>query len=124
MWWSTLSPDAKVSFVDGYVSAMAAVHKMLISVVKQDSQSLKPGPAFDAQMSAILGLSVLAERYEFEEVDKAKLLAGIEEFYKEPLNRLLPIDFAFQHVRDTLNGKIAPRDLDKELNEWRAIVNK
>ncbi len=66
----------------------------------------------------------IAERYEFGEVPQAKLLAGMDEFYREPLNKLIPIDLAFQHVRDTLNGKVAPRDLQKQLDKWRATVNK
>jgi hypothetical protein len=123
-WWNTLTRDSKADFVDGYVSAMASVHQMLIGLVKKNSKELTPGPQFDTQMNEILGLSVLAERYEFGEVPQAKLLAGMDGFYKEPLNKLIAIDFAFLHVRDTLNGKVAPRDLQKELDEWRAIVNK
>jgi hypothetical protein len=48
----------------------------------------------------------------------------MDTFYKEPLNKLLPIEFAFAWERDTLNGKVAPRDLQKQLDEWRAVVNK
>jgi len=97
---------------------------MLLGLVKQNSKELTPGPKFDSQMSAILNLSALAERYNFDDVDKVKLLSGIDEFYKEPLNRRITTDFAFLHVRDTLSGKVAPKDLEKELAEWRAIVNK
>jgi len=123
-WWDTLSPDSKWHFVDGYVSAMTSVRQMLLGLVKQNSKELTPGPKFDSQMSAILNLSALAERYNFDDVDKVKLLSGIDEFYKEPLNRRITTDFAFLHVRDTLSGKVAPKDLEKELAEWRAIVNK
>jgi hypothetical protein len=123
-WWNTLSQDSKSDFVDGYVSAMANVHQMLIGLIKQDTKALTPGPKFDGQMSEILGLSVLAEHYEFEEVGRTKLLAGMDAFYSEPLNKLIPIDDAFQYERDTLNGKVAPRDLQKQLNEWRAVMNK
>lgn len=126
VWWNTLSQDSKTDFVDGYVTAMASVHQMLIGLVKKDSKELVPvpGPMFDAQVKEILGLSVLAERYEFGEVPQAKLLAGMDQVYREPLNKRITIDLAFQHVRDTLNGKVAPRDLEKQLDEWRAIVNK
>jgi hypothetical protein len=123
-WWGTLSQDSKSDFVDGFVTAMADVHKMLIGFVKQNSKELAPGPKFDAQMSAILQLSVIAERYEYEEVGREKLFAGVDTFYKEPLNKLIPIEFAFAWERDTLNGKVAPRDLQKQLDEWRVVMNK
>jgi hypothetical protein len=48
----------------------------------------------------------------------------MDAFYNEPLNKLIPIDFAFLHERDTLNGKVAPRDLQKQLDEWRAAMTK
>ena len=71
-WWNTLSPDSKSDFVDGYISAMADVHKMLMSFIQKNSKDLTPGPTFDAQMSAIIQLSVIAERLEYEEVGRAK----------------------------------------------------
>jgi len=126
-WWNTLSPDSKSDFVDGYVSAMADVHQMLMAIVKQNSKELTPGDPklkFDTQMSATIQLGVIAERYEYEEVGRTKLLAGMDSFYKEPLNKLIPIEFAFAWERDTLNGKVAPRDLQKQLDEWRATMNK
>ena len=123
-WWDTLSQDSKADFVDGYVSAMANVNHFIGALIKKDTESLTPGPKFDGQMNEILGLSVLAERYEYQEVGRTKLLAGMDTFYEEPLNKLLPIEFAFAWERDTLNGKVAPRDLQKQLDEWRAIVNK
>jgi hypothetical protein len=123
-WWNSLSPDSKSDFVDGFVTAMNDVHKMLLAFVKQNSQELTAGPKFDAQMTAILQLSVIAERYEYEEVGREKLLAGVDAFYKEPLNKLIRIEDAFTWERDTLNGKVAPRELQKQLDEWRAVMNK
>jgi hypothetical protein len=75
-------------------------------------------------MSAIIELGVIAERYEYEEVSREKLLTGMDTFYKEPLNKLIPVEFAFAWERDTLNGKVAPRDLQKQLDGWRATMNK
>ena len=123
-WWATLSQDSKADFVDGFVTAMADVHKMLIGFVKQNKKELTPGPKFDVQMSSILQLSVIAEHYEYDEVGRDKILSGVDTFYKEPLNKLIPIEFAFAWERDTLNGKVAPRDLQKQLDEWRAVMNK
>jgi hypothetical protein len=122
-WWNTLSSDSKSDFVDGYVSAMATVHQMLIGLITQDTKEVTHGPTFDSQMSRITQLSVIAERYDFQ-VGQTKLLAGMDAFYKEPLNKLIPIDYAFLYQRDALNGKVAPRDLQKQLDEWRAVMNK
>lgn len=119
-----LSPESKSDFVDGYFSAMGIVHRMLAALLSQHTKALTPGPKFDSQMAEIIQPSVIAERYNFEEVGMAKLLAGMDTFYKEPLNKLIPIDNAFAYERDTLNGKVAPRDLQKRLDEWRAVMNK
>jgi hypothetical protein len=126
-WWNELSPDSKADFIDGFVTAMADVHKMLVAFVKVDSKELSPGdlkPKFDSQMSSIIQLAVIAERYEYEDVGRIKLLTGVDVFYKEPLNKLIRIEDAFAWERDTLNGKVAPRDLQKQLDEWRAVMNK
>jgi hypothetical protein len=122
-WWNALSPDSKADFVDGYVSAMAAVHQTLKYLIEHDTKELTSGPTFDSQMAKIMQLSLLAERCDFQ-VGKTNLLAGMDAFYKEPLNKLIPIEFAFLYERDTLNGKVAPRDLQKQLDEWRAAMNK
>lgn len=123
-WWGTLSEDSKSDFVDGFVTAMAEVHKILIAFVQENSKELIPGPKFDAQMASMIQLTVIAERYEYEEVGRDKLLGGVNAFYKEPLNKLIPIEYAFLWERDTLDGKVAPRDLQKQLDEWRATMNK
>jgi hypothetical protein len=123
-WWGTLSQDSKSDFVDGFVTAMASVHRILIALVQKNKSELAPGPNFDAQMASIIQLSVIAESYEYEEVGREKLLAGVDAFYKEPLNKLIPIEYAFAWENDTLNGKVAPRDLQKQLDGWRATMNK
>jgi hypothetical protein len=123
-WWNALSPDSKSDFVDGYVSAMTAVHRWLMALLIEDKKSLTPGPKFEWQTAQIIQLSLIAERYDFQEVGQVKLLAGVDAFYKEPLNKLIPIDYAFEYERDTLNGKVTPRDLQKQLDEWRAAMNK
>jgi hypothetical protein len=74
-------------------------------------------------LASMIRLSVIAERYEYQEVGRARLLAGVDTFYQEPLNKLIPIEYAFLWERDTLNGKVAPRDLQKQLDEWRATMN-
>ena len=123
-WWNTLSPDSKADFADGYISTMTTVHRMLIGLIKRDTKELTPGPKYDSEMSRIIQLLTIAERYQFEEVGRTKLLAGMDAFYKELLNKLIPIDYAFVYERDALNGRVARRDLQKELDNWRAVMNK
>jgi len=48
----------------------------------------------------------------------------VDKFYKDPQNTYIRRELALQYVRDTLNGKNAPRDLERQLKEWREIVNK
>jgi hypothetical protein len=43
-WWNTLSQDSKSDFIDGYVSAMADVHKMLLGFAKLNSKELHLEP--------------------------------------------------------------------------------
>ena len=97
---------------------------MLMALLDQGTKSLAAGAKFDSQMAQIVQLSVIGDRYDFQEVGRAKLLVGMDAFYKEPLNKLIRIDDAFAFERDTLNGKVAPRDLQKQLEEWRAVMNK
>lgn len=123
-WWVALSHDKKSDFVDGYVTAMSGVRRTLLGRYKSGASELAPGdPQFKARTDALIGLASLAERYDYD-VDATKLLAGVDDFYKDSRDTRIGIEFALQYVRDTLNGKNAPRDLEKQLNEWRAIVNK
>jgi hypothetical protein len=80
-------------------------------------------PEAKARTDVMLSLAFWAEQCDYD-VDHTKLLAGVDEFYKDPRNTLIPIELGLQYVRDTVNGKNAPRDLEKQLNEWRAAVNK
>ncbi len=122
--WSSLSADKKWDFVDGYTTAMASVRRMLLGQYKAGAKELMANdPQFKARMDALLNFAVLADHYDYD-VDRTKLLAGVDEFYKDPRNTRIPIELALQYVRDTVNGKNAPRDLEKQLNEWRAAVNK
>ena len=124
VWWASLSADNKADFVDGYVTAMAVVSEALMRIIEGDSKKLTAGdPQFDARTSALLNMAVLAAHYDYGH-DRASLVAGVDNFYRDPQNTHITIEFALMHVRDSLNGKTAPKDLEKQLNEWRAIVNK
>ncbi|MGC1687507.1 MAG: hypothetical protein WA734_17910 [Candidatus Acidiferrales bacterium] len=123
-WWTTLSHDRKSDFVDGYVTAMGSVHETLLGMSKQEANGLAAGdPQFNAHMSSVIQMSFLADHYDYN-LDSTKLVTGVDDFYKDSLNTRITIQFALEYVRDTLNGKNAPRDLEKKLKEWREIVNK
>ena len=69
-----------------------------------------------------MNLRVLAEFFDYG-VGVQKLSDGLDEFYKDSENTRIPVQFAIQYVRDQLNGKRAPRELN-ELADWRKIINK
>lgn len=123
-WWVSLSADNKSDFVDGYVTAMESVNTTLLALLKNNVNELvRTDPQFKARTDALLELGVLADKYDYG-VERVKLVAAVNDFYKDPLNTRIPVEFAIQFVRDMLNGKNAPRDLEKQLNEWRAVANK
>ena len=123
-WWNSISPQQKSDFVDGYVEAMASVRRMLLGLFNEEKKQLVAGdPQFQARMDALLRLTTLAEYYDYD-LDLTKFVTGIDDFYKDPLNTRIRVELALQYVRDTLSGKNAPRDLEKELNDWRDVVNR
>jgi hypothetical protein len=123
-WWNSISPQQKRDFMDGYVAAMASVRRMLLGLFNDHKKQLvATDPQFQARMDALLNLTTLAEYYDYD-LDLAKFVAGVDDFYKDPQNTRVRVELALQYVRDTLNGKNAPRDLEKQLNDWRDRVNK
>jgi hypothetical protein len=123
-WWSRISLEARWYFVLGYTNSMESVRRTLLALYKDGTKDLAPGdPQFKARSDALISLAGLAEHYDYD-VDFKKLVDGVDEFYKDPQNTYIRRELALQYVRDTLNGKNAPRDLEKQLNEWRKIVNK
>ncbi|HXN22859.1 MAG TPA: hypothetical protein VOA41_08980 [Candidatus Dormibacteraeota bacterium] len=123
-WWNSTPAQQKRDFVDGYVAAMATVRRNLLAIFNIDKKQLVAGdPQFNARTDALLNLTGLAEHYDYD-VGLTKLETGVDDFYKDPRNTRIRIELALQYVRDTLNGKNAPRDLEKQLNEWREIVTK
>jgi hypothetical protein len=124
VWWVSLSAGSKSDFVDGYVTAMESVNHTLLAVTKNNVNELVPtDPQFKARTDALIELGLLADKYDYD-VERVELIAAVNDFYKDPLNARIPVEFAIQFVRDMLNGKNAPKDLQKELNEWRAVTNK
>jgi hypothetical protein len=103
---------------------MKSVHNMLLGILKKSAnEPTSTNPEFKTNTNGLLTLADLVEHFDYE-LDKAKLVAGVDDFYKDPLNTRITVELALLHVRDMLNGKNAPRDLEKQLNDWRAIVNK
>lgn len=117
-WWSTLSDDAKDTFVDGYTTGMAHAYLYTHGFCVDHAHELKPGPQFETQINAAMNLCLLAETFDFD-VDGRKLVSGIAEFYKDPQNILIPIQYALGFVRDKLKGKKSAKEMGDELKEWR-----
>lgn len=117
-WWSTLSDDAKDTFVDGYTTGTAHAYLYTHGFCVDHAHELKPGPQFETQINAAMNLCLLAETFDFD-VDGRKLVSGIAEFYKDPQNILIPIQYALGFVRDKLKGKKSAKEMGDELKEWR-----
>lgn len=127
VWWASLADAIKDNFVDGYVTAMSRVHDMLDAQCGEAMKTLHPGAQFDADWKTALAFCVNAEFFDFgidERLDRQKVKNGIDDFYKEPLNTRIPIDYAMEYVKDTLKGKKAPREMEDELKGWRSTMNK
>jgi hypothetical protein len=121
-WWASLSDDAKADFIDGYTTAMSRVNGLINGERIIAAQELKPGAEFNARMDQVLRLSTIAQAFDFR-VDGRGFVGGIDEFYKDPLNTRIPIDFAMLYVRDELRGDKSPKELQDELAAWREVMN-
>lgn len=123
VWWTSIPDDSKDTFVDGYVTGMGRAYFYTHGVCVQDKNKLKPGPQFDAEMTAVLNECVLAESFDFD-VDRRQLSTGVDEFYKDSRNMRIPVTLALEHTRDRLKGKKSAEELDDDLRTWRNAVNK
>ncbi len=120
-WWTGLSADTKVNFVDGYSTAMTRVNHVTHSLCVNNAKNAPTGGQLNA--TAAMDLCFIAESFDFN-LDRRNLVNGIDEFYKDSRNTRIPIDSAIEYVRDKLKGKKSAKELEDELTRWRSIVNK
>src|SRR6202790_4075809 len=99
VWWDSLADGTKWTFADGYTTAMARANSFVGGECKERKNGLAPGSGFDAEMKAAIASCMTAEIFNFN-VERPKLLSGIDDFYSDSQNLRIPIDFAMQHVRE------------------------
>jgi hypothetical protein len=122
-WWNSLSGEEKDSFVDGFTTAMSRVESVTNGFAKDARNKLTTGPTFDEQMKTAMLLSLLSSEFDYKGSNDS-LRAGLDDFYKDPLNARIMVSLALGHVRDQLEGRKTAGQLLDELNDWRKIVNR
>jgi hypothetical protein len=125
VWWLNLSDDRKDTFLDGYVSGMNDANHLMMGMCDQKRNTLQPNnnnEKFMAEMYAALDLCMLGGEFDFN-VDIQKLRGGVDEFYADSHNKLIPIRLAMAYVRDKLKGKKTAQELNDELQSWRRAMS-
>lgn len=96
---------------------------MAVGVSEATMKEAKPGAAnFNDKLYEAMGLRMLGQTFDFK-LDRP-LKPKLDEFYKEPLNVRIPVQFAMDYVRDEMSGKKTAGQLLDELNDWRKVVNR
>jgi hypothetical protein len=121
-WWNRISETEKDSFLDGFMTAMARANSLMVSMCKSIMKEAQPGAAnFNEKLNGGLDLCMVGETFAYSP-DKP-LKPRLDDFYKDPLNMRIPVQFALEHIRDEVSGKKTAGQLLDELNEWRKILN-
>ena len=109
--------------MDGYFLAMDNASSTLHSLSDAQMKEIQPGDKeFNAKLYGVMNLRYTSDKFSFK-LDKP-LKPALDDFYKEPLNNRIPIQFGMEYMRDKLAGKKTEGQLVDELNEWRKIMNK
>jgi hypothetical protein len=120
-WWNNISEAEKDAFIDGFMTAMARANSMAVGVSEATVKEAKPGAAnFNEKLYEAMGLRMLGQTFDFK-LDMP-LKPRLDEFYKDPLNVRIPVQFAMDYMRDEMAGKKTAGQLLDELNDWRKIV--
>jgi hypothetical protein len=121
-WWNRISEAEKDAFINGFMTAMARVNSVAVGVSEATMKEAKPGAAnFNEKLYQAMDLRMLGKTFDFK-LDKP-LKPRLDEFYKDPLNVRIPVQYAMDYVRDEIAGKKTAGQLLDELNEWRKILN-
>jgi hypothetical protein len=121
-WWNNISEAEKYAFIGGFTTAMARANSVAVGVSEATMKEVKPGAAnFNEKLYEAMDLRMLGQTFDFN-LDKP-LKPRLDEFYKDPLNVRIPVQFAMDYVRDETSGKKTAGQLLDELNDWRKIVN-
>ena len=104
-WWSFLHEDEKVSFLDGYQTAMSVLYersKIVCTRLKDGLQPSSSREAFTAQMTAAINACNDAGDYSgFEKVT----VKDLDEFYSDPVNQPMLIEWTLPYLRDKITNR-------------------
>lgn len=122
-WWNNISEAEKDAYIDGYTTAASRATSLTLALCQSKTKEAQPGAAcFNEKFYGGMDLCFVGGELSFK-LDKP-LKPKLDEFYKEPLNVRIPIEFSIVYVRDEIAGKKTAGQLLDELNEWRKELNK
>jgi hypothetical protein len=120
-WWKGISEESRDNFVDGYTTAMQKAQIMTHNECMKNARNVQPGPGSNARLQESLNLCVLSHAFDYKAA--LSFRAGLDGFYKDPLNARIPPEFAMEYLRDDFNRDKTPNQLLDELIEWRRMMN-
>jgi hypothetical protein len=109
-WWTSLSGNAKNTFLDGYKAAMRHASAKLFATSADEGKKIQakvianPRAAILDDATQSFNLCVLAGSFDFG-FEQRELRNGVDEFYKDTQNSNVLVDVALQQVRDVLESK-------------------
>jgi len=121
-WWNRISEAEKDSFLDGFTTAMQRANSVTVSMGESFVKEARPGaPDYDQKFYGGMFLRTVGATFEYSG-DKP-LKPRLDDFYRDPLNVRIPVQFALEHIRDEMSGKKTAGQLLDELNGWRKILS-
>ncbi len=119
-WWKALSDSARDNYVDGFTAAMQRAQFLVHNQCMNNARSIQPGPEYNTKLQESLSLCGVAETFDYKA--DLSLRAGLDKFYKDPLNAGVAPEFAMEYLRDQLKQNKTAIELLNELNEWRRTM--
>lgn len=123
-WWLPSTEQFKLGFATGYATAMtgaadAASFRCLAA--KNGGTIPEKYPGKEALEACLQTPEVKA--LSFGNIRIGQLVDGVDDFYKDFLNKGIEVQLAMRYVRDRLKGK-TDQELADELAGWRKSANK
>jgi hypothetical protein len=107
-WWLDLPTRDKSRFIQGFTTATGTPPSVSTAGLKPDC----------AQIVDNLVNHLVYERNDFTHATVGQYGEGLDKFYSDYANKLIPVGRAIFYVRDETRGMSRP-DLEKELQEMR-----
>jgi hypothetical protein len=123
-WWVGSSETFKLGFVTGYVMAMVHVEDIegFLCLAERNGGTIPEKYPGDEALKACTTQNARIAAYNFDQLRLGQLSEGVDEFYKDFLNKGIDINPAMTYVRDELKGK-PEKDLEEELAKLRNAAN-